>query len=380
MALIAFAVVARTGPVVDLMLLVASGIFLYSLLSGAPLPSRVRWVLTAFAILFCLYLSLTVARPSRAGITNTMGIIVAGLVFLYFVQNARSLVNARGTASILLICGVATYLLGQALGMVHKNTFSGISAYFVLTAGSVWVMRGVSLGKVTLIVFILLLIMGVLSGHRLMIAAALILVAVIVLTYSIPVRAVRSVLLVVVGCGIAGMIVLFSGLWGFDIKDFDSLFVEYTGRTARSGRQIIWPAILAYAAESPLVGRGTGINFSDLHESDWSAHSYFLQIYLQTGLLGVGSILLVLFAVWAAIGRPQRLHPISVFMTACFLVLLVHISFEVFLMQVNLLMGCCAWMMLGLGIGGIRSTPRAGNELGAPMVAGAGSIHPQEAH
>lgn len=369
MTLIAFAVVARTGPLVDMLLLIASGVFGLSVLLGTSLPNRVRWCLLAFCVLFSLYLILTLVQPSRIGVVNVVGIVVSATVFLYFVQKGPRLVSAPNTAPILLFSGFAVWFVGQALDMVSKNAMSGIAAYFFLAAGAIWVMRGVPLRTVSLVIFALLCALGFVVGHRLMLGAAFVFLTVIIIVYAVPLRAVRFVLLLGVGGGIFGMIVLYSGLWGFDIAIFDAFFIEYTGRTARSGRQIIWPLILAYAAESPWVGRGTGVIFSDLYETNWSAHSYFLQTYLQTGLLGLGSFIFLLLMVWGSIGRPMRSQPITVYMTASFVVLLAHISFEVFLMQVNLLMGCCAWMMLGIGIGCIRASGETQGTVGRPVPA-----------
>jgi len=361
MAIVALSVIARTGLIADLLLLTIAGYMFLSSMLAPRLPERVRWILLAYILLFLLYLMLTLIDPSRGGIVNIIGIWVTGVMFIYFTQNAQRLVAARSTALILLGIGLFVCLAGTALGAVNKNTISGIVAYFFLSAGVIWVMRGVPLRRVSMLTFGLLLFLGLFLGHRLMLAASVIFLLVTFVMYSLPLRFLRTLLLGAIAGGIFGMIVLYSGLWGFDIRDFDALFIEYTGRTARSGRQIIWPAIIAFTAESPWFGLGTGATFTRLYnfnlQVEWSAHSYFLQIYLQTGLVGLSTLLFVLFTVWAAIGRPQRSQPIRIYMTACIVVLLLHVAFEVFLMQVNLFMGCCAWMMLGLGIGCIRAIP-----------------------
>lgn len=348
------ATIARTGLLVDLLLLMTAGLMLIPLVSRPRLAGRLRWVLAAFGLLFSLYLMLTVLDPSRTGIVNVIGIAITGIVFFYFAQNAERLVAAPGTARLLLASGVIIALAGVGLDAVKKNTISGIAAYFFLSAGVVWVARGVHLRRVALWMFLLLSALGLLLGHRLMAGAALLLWLVIFVMYSVPLRMVRTLILGSLVAGIFGMIVLYAGLWGFDIRDLDAFFIEYTGRTARSGRQIIWPVIIAFVSQSPWFGLGTDATFSSLYDSKWSAHSYFLQIYLQSGIVGIGCLLALLGSIWAAIGRPRRSQPVGVYVTACFAVLLIHISFEVFLMQVNLLMGCCAWMMLGLGVGCIR--------------------------
>jgi hypothetical protein len=288
-----------------------------------------------------------------------LGIFISGTFFFYFVQNAQRLVQARYSAALLFGAGCLIVLVGVALGLVNKNTISGIATYFFLSAAVIRVAKG---GPLIVTVFQTSLLLALLGGlfldHRLMIGAGLTMLGVVVLLRLIPLAALRNVTLIAVFGGVLLMIVLFAGLWGFDIRDYDTLAIEYTGRTARSGRQIIWPLIISQTAKSPWIGLGTGTTFSDFYDATWSAHSYFLQIYMQAGIIGVTALVLLLFSIWAAIGRPRISQPVSIIATGSFVFLIMHISFEVFLMQVNLLMGCGAWMMLGLCVGSIRNRAR----------------------
>lgn len=359
-ALTALAVVARTGPVVDALLLLTAGLFSLELVLRPQLPQRVRLVLVAFVILFLIYLSLTFARPSGGGIVNVVGVAISGIFFLFFAQNAQKIIAARG--STLLLSGIALLVLlaGYGLHIANKNTVSGITAYFILAAGVVAIARGAPLLRTSFIVAMALSVMGILVEHRLMTGVSIGFLGVVLMLQLAPLRMIRNLSLLILVGGILLFIALFAGLWGMDIRNFDDLFIEYTGRTARSGRQIIWPIIIAATADSPWFGLGTGATFSNLYNSNWSAHSYFLQIYMQVGIIGLTALLLVLLAVWSAIGPPMRSQPLRIYLTGCLIMLLIHMSFEVFLMQVNLLMGCVVWMMLGLGIGGIRASAQTG--------------------
>jgi len=370
-ALTGLGVVARAGPIVDMLLLLLAGLMLLELLARPQLPERVRWVLFAFVMLFLIYLTLTGLRPSRTGIVNVVGVAISGICFLYFVQTAPRLIAAQGTARILWLSGGLIGLAGVALDMVNKNTISGVVTYFLLAAGVVCCARGVPLRRVSLWMLLALMGLGVAMDHRMIMAVSLVLALVIALLRLLPMRLARNMVLIGLIGGVGLMIALFAGLWGLDIRDLDALFIEYTGRTARSGRQIIWPLIIAATAESPWLGLGTGTTFSQLYDTSWSAHSYYLQIYMQAGLVGVAGLILVLLALWNAIGRPRRSEPLRLYMTGCLVVLILHASFEVFLMQVNLLMGCTAWMMMGLGVGALRRP--AAPPAAAPLRFGRGA-------
>ena len=353
-ALTALATVARAGAVIDLMLVAITALMLAS---GLRITSRMQTVLLAFAALFCVYFFFTMINPSRTGIKNIIGIFIAATFLIYFWHNSQNFVNAPYSAALLFGSGFMIIVLGVGQDVVSKNTVSGIATYFFLSAGVVQVARGAPLFRTLAILAVLLVFVGgVALGHRLMIGAAIVLFGIVFLLRVVPLEATRNLTLVGVFGGIIMIIILFSGFWGFDIREYDSLFVEYTGRTSRSGRQIIWPIIISHTSSSPWIGLGTGTNFSSLYDSPWSAHSYFLQTYMQSGLVGITALVLVFLAIWRAIGRPRSSQPGSFLATGCFFVLIIHASFEVFLMQVNLLMGCSAWMMIGLCIGCIQKT------------------------
>lgn len=350
----ALATMSRQLLVVDALLLMTAGLTWLTLMTKPRLPARTGPVLLAFVILFSVYLVLTLARPSAEGIKNVFGVIVSGGVFFYFAQNARKIAAAPGALTIMATLTALAYLIGASLGVINKNTVSGISAYLLLGVGVLWVVRSPNPNRAALIIFGLVALVGLVQGHRFMLGAGVLAAAIYLALRYVPLGFVRNLGLVVLVGGIVLFIALYAQLWGLDIRDLDAFFIEYTGRTARSGRQIIWPLIIAFVSQSPLTGLGTGATFGNLYNSEWSAHSYFLQIYLQTGLLGLLALSAVLLTVWRAIGRPRRSDPLGVFLTAAFAVLLLHAAFEVFLMQVNLLMGCSAWMMLGLGVGLLR--------------------------
>jgi O-antigen ligase len=102
-----------------------------------------------------------------------------------------------------------------------------------------------------------------------------------------------------------------------------------------SGRQVIWPAIIAVSGEAPLMGHGLGSqpgSYLAWPYNGRSAHNGFLQVYFQFGLLGLGVYVLMwvlLFVRAIETTDPlARAHLVAVVCAACILE-----TFEVFLIQ-----------------------------------------------
>jgi len=353
---VSLTVVARLGLVVDALLVLMAAAMLLNIVGTAQLPKRIRAVILSFLLLFGFYVIGFLDQPSFVGLVNAIGIGISLLFFVFFAIHGRTLIAFPGTAGILVAGAVLVVVVGAALDLVSKNTISGIAAYFLLTAGLVWVANGKTLFSVTLLIAVLFVFLAFGLGHRLMLGAAVLLMGTVGAVRLVPSESIRTLGLITFVGILFFIIALFAGIGGLSIISYDALIIEYTGRTARSGRDFIWPLIIGATSDSPWIGLGTGTTVSNLFNTDLSAHNYFLQIYMQAGLVGVGLLLLILFSIWRAIGRPQKTKPVTIFATGAFLFVLLHASFEVFLMQVNLLMGCCAWMLLGFGVAQIRQT------------------------
>ena len=88
-----------------------------------------------------------------------------------------------------------------------------------------------------------------------------------------------------------------------------------------------------------------------------SAHSLFLQVGLQTGIVGMAA-LAALFAsliVGLAGSREAAIGPTRCLALAVAVMLIVHSAFEVFLLQGNIVVSTIAWLLAGLGAGAVRA-------------------------
>lgn len=360
--LVGLAYVARLGTISDALILATALAMAVSLLSAHKLPARARWVMVGFISLLLLYLALTATHVTPGGLKNTVSISVSATVFAYFVSNARKFAASDGTWKVLASIAIFIAVFSPLLDRVEKNTTSGVVAYLLLSAGVLAVARSRRPARTGAIFFFAVGAIAFGFGHRVLAGLGLLAAPTYIILAVFPSRFLRMILLSLAVGGIVFFVALYTGLWGLDARSLDALFVEYSGRNAASGRQIIWPIIMASVAERPWDGLGTGATFASLYpDKPWSAHNYFLQTYLQTGLLGLVSLLFLLLTIWMAIGRPKRSEKHGIYLSVAYVVLLINMAFEVFLMQVSLYIGLSAWMMLGLGIGllGPRPHPTA---------------------
>lgn len=356
-AVIALSMVTSLGVVENALLLATAGAMALSMLLQPSLPARVAPVFWAFLCLFLIYAGLTLTNPSMRGVSNTITIFVAAMFFLFFARNGRRIVRHADSGWAVLGTAAAVLVVGLGGGMVAKNAVSGIAAYPILTAALIGIARGRPPVRTAFFAFTAIGVMGFLLGHRMMAGVSVVAMATFLAIWIVPLQLTRNAILAVLVAGIAMLFILYAGLFGLDIRDLDTVIKEASGRTAASGREFIWPTIFAATAANPWTGLGTGTLFSDLADATQSAHNYFLQIYMQSGVVGLGALALVLLSVWRAIGRPRRSDPVGVYVSTCLIIVLVHSSLEVFLMQGNPTIGCGAWILLGIGVGVLRDGP-----------------------
>jgi O-antigen ligase len=156
--------------------------------------------------------------------------------------------------------------------------------------------------------------------------------------------------------GIASSVAIISSVTWFFL-DFYNRGIAWTigqaisdisGHRANSGRDMLWPYILYAAEESPLFGLGAGMLPRDLLSTRLSAHSYYLQVYLQMGLCGLVLLAGLLLALWWTISRCTS--TVGRFGAAIFIMFVVHNSTEVLMFQNNALVAVPAWSAIGLAL------------------------------
>jgi O-antigen ligase len=125
----------------------------------------------------------------------------------------------------------------------------------------------------------------------------------------------------------------------------NTLTKEITDKNLFSGRQIIWSYLLDAIYMKPWFGYGLNTLPVSFFDTNYSSHNLYLQITLQTGILGLGLFLTSIFFIWKRLWnyRYQRVARLS---AGFFLAILLHQSFEVSLTQNNLGVGMLMWIIM----------------------------------
>jgi hypothetical protein len=129
---------------------------------------------------------------------------------------------------------------------------------------------------------------------------------------------------------------------------FSAWSSDLTGKTL-STRSRIWEPVYSAIVERPIWGHGPDIDIAQLLNADLSSHSIYLQVALQTGLVGLSVLLFLLFRIWSTLwlGRTD----LVVRGAGAFLIgMLIHEGFEVMLLQNNVALGTIVWFILGIGV------------------------------
>jgi len=313
-------------------------------------PSHLLAILIGFLAVGLLYFISFLVSPNLIGIRNILGIVVSAVVFFFFERMGRTSAATKYGIAILVVSA----FICVALGSLQKNTLSATASYMVMTAGILALRLYRSPLVVVSVIFPIVILIAVIMDHRTMIAMGFAGWATFVMLYFFPWGINRKAIILLAAGGIFLFFVLNIGMFGLNIRDYNALVIEYTGRNALSGRQLVWPALVKAVTSTDWglwFGLGAGQTFSGLYESRLSAHNYYLQTFMQVGLIGVFTVVYLLYALWRATGRANRKEPLRHYMTAYLAIVIVHSATTVFLMQVNLTIAINAWAGLGIGLG-----------------------------
>jgi O-antigen ligase len=123
---------------------------------------------------------------------------------------------------------------------------------------------------------------------------------------------------------------------------------EMSGERANSGRNFLWPDLLRAVGDDPMFGLGAGILPHDILSTDLSAHNYYIQVYLQLGLVGLAIVVAFLLSVWWLLSNANTAA--GRFGSAVFIIFVVHNGTEVLMFQNQTLIGLPAWCAIGIAL------------------------------
>ena len=345
---------ARFSRVGDLLLLTAT-LYIFVVSFKANWVNRESFaVFLGFVAIFAIYTVSTILNPSIAAAIITTQIMTCAAVFFVFYANAHRYSDRADAIVVVFVFLVMALMLGVSVDLAGKNVYSGTIVYLLLFL-SLLLQQGSArpsrrIGTWT---FIGVVILGLVFDQRAMQLAGLIALVAFWILLDLNHVLVRWLGLASVVALVLVMVFMTAGIAGFSINTIDDLVVEYSGRTAKSGRQVIWPILVYFIGEKPLFGWGAGTLPRDVIETTLSAHSYYLQILLQTGFVG----LVALIGLFLAVAKRYRtVHSrkdkyLRAYMWSCVFLIVFHASSEVFLMQNNMVVAVPLWMLLGAGAG-----------------------------
>lgn len=129
----------------------------------------------------------------------------------------------------------------------------------------------------------------------------------------------------------------------------EGLVLNLTGKRLFSGRNRIWMNLLEAIRVKPWLGHGSGASPSDFFRTSLSAHNLYLQVGLQTGMIGVFLLLTFLFFIWRTFLK-NRADKGTILASSFFVSILVYQIFEVSLTQKNFGLGLLQWLIIGFGL------------------------------
>jgi O-antigen ligase len=360
-------ILANSG---NLLISTVNGLGDYAVLGIALLSAPfvlARWnkldpvITLVFLVLPTIYAISLALDPSFYGIKHTALIFVVLIIFSFFFTHSEMFLKspfflAAVVASALII------LLGHFTGP-NKNTVAGAFAYTAFASSmvmnTIWFRSGWLL---TLTPYVIVAALGFLLGDRAVAGLPILGIGMFFVVRVVAARRfIHTMIFAVSGAALAFFIAVFSQP---DLVDllyrFNAYVRQNTGRPAESGRQILWPDILHAVANNKWFGLGAGVIPQDIMNTVLSSHNLYLQVLLQTGIIGVSALVLLLFVLWRSASPDRRLGDLTFrhLLVVDIWILLLHCDLEVFLTQNSLVVGIPAWVMLGLGLGHLSAVKR----------------------
>jgi O-antigen ligase len=254
-----------------------------------------------------------------------------------------------------------------------KNDISGVLVHLIFLGAFLYILRRkeTSITWVFLSAVVATLFVSILVSERALIPAA----AVATLAYVL-LRCIRqsvtslTAVFVLMILGEIALVDFISGLSrmpGFD--QINSLVIELTGRRLNSGREHVWSMINYYVSLNPWFGLGAGVQPSDVFESPVrSAHNSFLQVLIQTGIVGLSLLLMQMYLLWSRLSKIFD-RAMAAAAMSYFIIVMFHASSESFLTNTNFPTASLVWLTFGILVSVSRSPEAIPTAVGQRVVS-----------
>lgn len=194
------------------------------------------------------------------------------------------------------------------------------------------------------------------SARAVLLSLATVFISRLILKYS---RKLFSYLFI----GIVSFNIIFLFIYGLlarssYMQKLDTLSVEIFGKRFFSGREYLWEQALQFGLTEPLLGHKIGILPKEYIDGTHlvHAHNQYLQIFLESGFIGLLCFVIFLFCIWKM--YQKRLDSNIVQWAACFFLgILVYQNTEISLFFNMEPIGLIHWLIIGLGLSAVSYTP-----------------------
>lgn len=138
--------------------------------------------------------------------------------------------------------------------------------------------------------------------------------------------------------------------WYDTLNNYSQMFFS---KNIDSARGYLWSTGLEQVGSHWLLGIGTGVLPNLIRFSTSSYHNMYIQLYIQNGLVGLGSVVIVLYMIWKTLCQYKDDLVIKLVM-ACMVGIIFYNCFEVALLANKVALGLMQWFIMGIGINYVR--------------------------
>lgn len=125
---------------------------------------------------------------------------------------------------------------------------------------------------------------------------------------------------------------------------------KYFNKSFYSGRNTIWKDLFEYIDKKPFFGYGSGVVTDNVIKNfDKSTHSFYIQVLLQVGWLGMLLWCLLFYSIWDIFWL-TKMNKITRLSAAFFVGILVQNMFELTFYSNKISIGIMQWMIIAIGI------------------------------
>lgn len=312
--------------------------------------SRVKWPAIWLVVLVAAYAISNQFEDSRAqGFAHTATLVALGVTFLAFATYGADLLATKWGPLATLAVVVINLVTVLERGF-PKNAAGGVFIYVCAIGFVLMLRRSNATGWIPALAFTAVgYTVASVSNFRFLFVASTVFFIAFVCANFLGKR-----LYWLVGLGLA-VSIIYGVIWFFFNVDNRGFAWEIgqtigalSGHRANSGRDFLWPYILYAIQENPIFGLGAGTLPRDIMNTGLSAHSYYIQLYLQMGAAGLTILVFFLLALWRMLTHTRTAA--GRFGSAIFLMFIVHNATEVLLLQNNALVAVPAWCAIGLAL------------------------------